>query len=99
MNASAADVRFTEEAEEDFQALIGYLSERNPFAASELSKRVFRIIEQIARRELEGMEQTLTTGEVVRSWAVPPVRIYYQRASDAFWVLRIYHQARAPIVR
>lgn len=92
-------IYFAPEAEADFAAVVGYLVERNPVAASELADRIFAIIDRLAANEFEGPEQTLTSGEVVRSWPIPPVRIYYQRHGDAFWVLRIYHQAQTPIVR
>jgi hypothetical protein len=32
--------------------------------------------------DFEGAELKLTTGELVRSWAVPPYRIYYRREPD-----------------
>ena len=92
-------LHFSPEAEQDFATLVGYLAERNPVAAGELGRRVFAIIDKLARGDFEGPEQTLETGQVVRSWPVPPVRIYYQRQADAFWVLRIFHQARPPVVR
>ena len=92
-------IYFAPEAEADFAAVVGYLVERNPVAASELSDRIFAIIDRLAANEFEGPEQTLSSGESVRSWPMPPVRIYYQRRSDAFWVLRIYHQTQTPIVR
>jgi hypothetical protein len=41
----------------------------------------------------------LGSGELVQTWAVPPVRIYYQCHADALWVVRIHHQARPPITR
>ena len=90
-------IHFAPEAEEDFAAVIGYFAERNPTAAADLGRRIFAAIDRLAANEFEGTERVLTTGETVRSWAVPPVRIYYQRHRDAFWVLRVYHQARAPI--
>ena len=92
-------IYFAPEAEEDFATVIGYLAERNPVAASELGQRIFAIIDKLAARDFEGTEQTLETGEVVRSWAVPPVRIYYQRQTDAIWIVRIYHQSQSPIAR
>jgi len=46
-----------------------------------------------------GPSRCSPTGEVVRSWPVPPVRIYYQRGDDELTVLRIYHQARLPLTR
>lgn len=92
-------IYFSPKAETDFAAIIGYLAERNPTAAVELGDRIFTIIDKLARDEFEGPEQTLVSGELVRSWPVPPMRVYYQRQPSAFWVLRIYHQAQRPIVK
>jgi hypothetical protein len=60
---------------------------------------VFETLRRLADREFEGPEHRLTTGEVVRSWVVPPFRIFYQRRSDALLVLRIYHHARKPLAK
>lgn len=90
---------FSPEAEEDLVAVVSYLAERNPIAARELGQRIFAALDRIAAGDFEGIEQTLRSGDVVRSWPVPPVRVYYQRRGDGLWVLRIYHQARPPIVR
>jgi plasmid stabilization system protein ParE len=87
------------QAEADFAAIIGYLAERNPIAAQALGECISPLIDKLASGELEGAEQVLTSGEIVRSWPVPPVRIYYQRQSIAFGVLRIYHQAQLPITK
>ena len=92
-------ILFAPEAEADFAAVVGYLAERNPVAAEEFGQRIFALIDKLAGGDFEGPEQTLTSGEKVRSWPMPPVRIYYQRQADAFWVLRIYHQAQSPIVK
>jgi len=37
--------------------------------------------------------------DLVRSWPVHPVRVYYERSADKVVVLRIYHQSRSPITR
>ncbi len=92
-------VHFAPQAEADFAAIIEYLAERNPAAAIALGERIFSVIDKLACEEFDGPEQSLVSGEGVRSWSVPPVRVYYQRQPSAFWVLRIYHQARRPIVR
>jgi hypothetical protein len=60
---------------------------------------VFAIIDRLTAGDFDGPEQTLRTGDVVRSWPVPPLRLYYRRRDDALWILRIYHQARRPIAR
>ncbi len=92
-------IRFAPQAEADFAAVIGYLAERNPLAAQEFGERIFVLIDKLAAGEFEGTEQTLTSGDLVRSWPAPPVRIYYQRQTKSFWVLRIYHQAQPPITK
>jgi plasmid stabilization system protein ParE len=92
-------IYFSPEAETDFAAVIGYLAERNPTAAAELGRRIFGAIDKLAAGDFEGTEQALLTGELVRSWAVPPVRLYYQRHPEGFWVIRIHHQSRTTIVR
>lgn len=92
-------VLFAPEAEEDFAGVIGYLAERNPAAAAELGRRIFSIIDKLAERQFDGPETVLETGETVQTWAVPPVRIYYQRHVDRIWIVRVYHQAQPPIAR
>jgi plasmid stabilization system protein ParE len=92
-------VLFAPEAEEDFAALVGYLAERNPTAAAALGRKIFSVIDKLAERHFDGPETRLETGEVVQSWAVPPVRIYYQRHGETIWIVRIHHQARSPLAR
>ncbi len=90
-------ILFAPEAEADFRALIEYLQSRNPVAAAALADRIFAVIDQLAAGDFDGPEQTLRTGERLRSWPVPPVRIYYLRHANALWIARIYHQSRSPL--
>ena len=92
-------VYFAAQAEADFAEVIRFLTERDPAAASALGQRVFAIIDRLTVGDFDGPEQMLRTGELVRSWPVPPLRVYYQRRDDALWIVRIYHQARRSIVR
>ena len=85
--------------DQDFAALVEYLKERNASAAIKLGHQLFAAIDKLARGAFDGPEQTLETGELVRSWPVPPLRVYYKRMDDALWVVRLYHQARMPIAR
>jgi plasmid stabilization system protein ParE len=84
-------------AVEDLATQLGYIGQRNPDAADRLEARVFSIIERLAEGEFEGPEQRLRSGDVVRSWPVSPLRIYYQRTPDTLVILRVYHQARRPL--
>ena len=92
-------VTYTEEAVADVVEAIKYLNERNPTAAAQLDGEIVRCIERLADREFEGPVSRLRSGAIVRSWGVPPFRIYYQRHPDELLILRVYHQARRPITR
>ena len=92
-------VSYTEEAIADIVEAITYLKERNPTAASNLDADIARCIERLADRQFEGPVTRLRSGAVVRSWGVPPFRIYYQRHPDELLIVRVYHQSRRPITR
>ena len=92
-------VTYTEEAVADIVEAITYLNERSPTAAANLDADIARCIERLADREFEGPVSRLRSGTVVRSWGVPPFRIYYQRHPDELLIVRVYHQTRRPITR
>jgi plasmid stabilization system protein ParE len=92
-------VTYTEEAVADIVEAITYLNERNPTAAAKLDAKIARCIERLADREFEGPVSRLRSGVAVRSWGVPPFRIYYKRHPDELLILRVYHQKRWPITR
>jgi plasmid stabilization system protein ParE len=92
-------VTYTEEAVADIVQAITYLNERSPTAAAKLDADIARCIERLADQEFDGPVSRLRSGAVVRSWGVPPFRIYYQRHPDELLVLRVYHQKRRPITR
>jgi plasmid stabilization system protein ParE len=92
-------VTYTEEALADIVEAITYLKERNPTAAAKLDGQIARCIDRLADREFDGPVSRLRSGAVVRSWSVPPFRIYYQRHTGELLIVRVYHQARQPITR
>ena len=91
------NVRYTSAALEDLRAALVYLHARNPQAAAKLGDHLEEVIENLAVGWLDGAEETLADGQRVRSWAVPPLRVYYQRSADGLVVLRIYDQRRKPL--
>ncbi|MBY0495870.1 MAG: type II toxin-antitoxin system RelE/ParE family toxin [Cyanobacteria bacterium] len=93
------NVNYTEEAIADIVEAISYLNQRNPTAAANLDAEITRCIERLAAQEFEGPASRLRSGAVVRSWALPPFRIYYQRHADGLLIVRVYHQTRRPITR
>ena len=92
-------VTYTEEAVADIVEAIAYLNERSPTAAAKLDADIAQCIDRLANRDFEGPVSRLRSGAVVRSWAVPPFRIYYQRHPGELLILRVYHQKRQPISR
>ncbi len=90
-------VTYTDDAIADILDAITYLNERNPTAAANLDADIAACVEHLANREFEGPVSRLRSGSLVRSWPVPPFRIYYQSHSDELLILRVYHQARRPI--
>jgi plasmid stabilization system protein ParE len=91
-------VTYTEEAIVDIVEAISYLNERNPTAAANLDAEIGQCIERLAAQEFDGPVSRLRSGTLVRSWAVPPFRIYYQRHTDELLIVRVYHQTRRPII-
>lgn len=92
-------VTYTEEAVADIVDAIGYLNERSPTAAAKLNAEIAECIERLAGCEFEGPASRLRSGALVRSWSVPPFRIYYQRHPEELLIVRVYHQRRRPITR
>lgn len=92
-------VTYTEEAVADIVDAIAYLNERSPTAAANLDAEIERCIERLADHEFDGPAARLRSGARVRSWAVPPFRIYYKRHPDELLIVRVYHQKRRPIAR
>ena len=90
---------YTEEALADIVQAITYLSERNPTAAASLDAEIAQCIERLAAQEFDGPVSQLRSGVHVRSWAIPPFRIYYQRHAGELLIVRVYHQTRRPITR
>ena len=92
-------VTYTEEAVADIVQAISYLSERNSTAAANLDASIAQCIQRLAAQEFDGPVTRLRSGALVRSWAVPPFRVYYKRHPGELVIVRLYHQTRQPITR
>jgi len=71
----------------------------NPAAARRLVASVLGLIEWLVIEPVLGPSHVLRNGDVVHGWPLKPFRVYYQRDSASFRVVRIYHQRREPITR
>jgi plasmid stabilization system protein ParE len=90
-------VIWTVEGADDFLAALGYLRVRNPAAADSLARRVDEALRRLDELPIDGPGTTLRSGDLVRSWPIPPLRAYYQRRAGDVLVLRLYDQRREPI--
>ena len=85
------------EARDDLAEAAGYIAKDNPTAAARLLERIREVLTLLAEGGLDGPRSTLLSGIEVRSWPVPPLRIFYRREADELHVIRVYHQSRRPI--
>jgi plasmid stabilization system protein ParE len=78
------------DAADDLAAVIEYLNQRNPWAATATADSIFRVIDRLAAREFEGPRvpapehkeaRTKLAGAAV-SHLLPPRRRYADRATD-----------------
>ena len=92
-------IRFAKQAAKDLDAAAVFWKERRPGARFTLVDDVIMLAERLAREEFDGPEQCLKTGLIVRSWPLPPYRLFYRRRDGVLEVMRIYHQSRRPITR
>lgn len=75
-------IRYTNEAHRDLLDAFEYIARENPAGAGRLADRMFALLEQLDLGDFEGAEVRLSSGEVLRSWAVPPYRVYYLREPE-----------------
>ena len=85
------------EARDDLVAAVGYIAKDNPAAAARFVERIREVVMLLANGGLDGPRSRFRSGLEVRSWPVPPFRIFYRRETDQLRVLRIYHQSRRPL--
>jgi toxin ParE1/3/4 len=87
------------QARDDLKRAYEYVGNENPGAADRLLGRLIEVIGMLAAEAVQGREVILRDGRRVRTWPVPPYRVYYRKRGDTFEVVRVYHQARLPIER
>ncbi|MBI3621172.1 MAG: type II toxin-antitoxin system RelE/ParE family toxin [Nitrospirae bacterium] len=86
-------------AREDLAQAYRYIARENVAAADRVFGRIIEVIGLLASGRIEGRPVSLRDGRSVMTWPVPPYRIYYRKRTDAFEIIRVYHQARRPIER
>lgn len=86
-------------ARADLRAQLDYIDDRSPQAAQTLRASLDALLADLDAGAFDGPVSQLETGEIVQSWPLPPLRIYYQRQGDVLYVVHVHHQKRRPIVR
>jgi plasmid stabilization system protein ParE len=92
-------VVWSSEGADDFRAALAYLRNRNVAAAERLMHAVNAALQRLDELPIDGPESELSSGALVRSWPIPPFRVYYQRRDDDVLIVRLYDQRREPIER
>jgi toxin ParE1/3/4 len=87
------------QAREDLRETYDYIAKDNPNAASRVLAHIVEVIGMLASESVTGREVRLKDGRRVKTWPVPPYRIYYRVRGQELQVIRVYHQARRPIER
>ncbi|MEK7702130.1 MAG: type II toxin-antitoxin system RelE/ParE family toxin [candidate division NC10 bacterium] len=87
------------QARRDLNDAYDSIARDNPAAADLVLARLVEVFGLLATDTFVGPEIVLRDGRRVRSWPVPPYRIYYRRRGDLFEIVRVYHQGRRPIER
>jgi len=87
------------QAREDLREAYDYICKNNPNAAGRVLAHIVEIIGMLASESVAGRDVVLKDGRRVKTWPVPPYRIYYRVFGRELQVIRVYHQARCPIER
>ena len=90
-------IRLSPPASEDLRQAYEHIAQENHEAADRMLTRIVEVVAILASGAVEGREVRLWDGRRVRTWPVPPYRIYYRRGPEVFEIVRLYHQARRPI--
>ena len=90
---------FSPLAAEDLVTAHEFISKDSPVAADRVVARIIEVMGLLAVGGMVGREVELRDGRVVRTWPVPPYRLYYRIVGSDMEVARVYHQAREPIER
>jgi len=92
-------IALSPQARQDLRQLYQQIAQDDPEAADRVLARTVEVIGMLASGGVEGREVHLADGRKVRTWPVPPYRIYYRKTAEVFQVVRVYHQARRSIER
>jgi toxin ParE1/3/4 len=87
------------QAGKDLREAYEYILKDNPIAADRVLAHIVEMIGMLASEAVIGRDVLLQDGRWVKTWPVPPYRIYYRVSGQELQVIRVYHQARRTIER
>lgn len=89
-----AEIVWTEPALSDLDAIADYIALENPVAASELVKRVFDHVEQLADHPDSGSRPRELGRSRYRQIVEPPCRVFYRHDGRQVFVLHVMRTER-----
>lgn len=90
-------VRFSLQAEADLREAYDFIAKDNPDAADRVLEAISGAVARLASGSFQGRELRLQDGRKLRTWVIPPYRLFYRIRDDVFEVVRIHHSARRPL--
>ena len=87
------------QAGKDLREAYEFIHKDNPNAAARVLAHIVEVIGMLVSEAVTGRDVLLRDGRRVKTWPVPPYRIYYRVRGQELQVVRVYHQARRPIER
>lgn len=89
-----AEIVWSEPALSDLDAIADYIALENPIAASELVKRIFKHVEQLADHPESGSRPQEFKRSRYRQIVEPPCRVFYRHDERKVFVLHVMRTER-----
>lgn len=89
-----AEIVWTEPALSDLDAIAEYIALENPIAASEIVKRIFGHIEQLADHPESGSRPQELGRSRYRQIVEPPCRVFYRYDGHKVFILHVMRSER-----
>ncbi len=89
-----AEIVWSEPALSDLDAIADYIALENPAAASELVKRIFAHVEQLADHPDSGSRPQELRRSRYRQIVEPPCRVFYRHDGNKVFILNVMRTER-----
>lgn len=80
------------QAGKDLLEAYEYIRKDNPIAADRVLAHIVEVIGMLTSEAVTEREVLLRDGRWVKTWPVPPYRIYYRVIGQELQVIRVYHR-------